>query len=162
MNCHNCGAPLEWDGHQPIIVCEHCHTFRSLGTPDDTEDRIVSLDKPGHSNCPRCRRRMTQAAMDGLKVEHCEGCQGVLVIDEVFALLVRNRRAEYRGAALRPTPVDPEMLATPVSCPLCRRAMEVHPFYGPGNVVIDSCCRCGLIWLDCGEMAAIEAAPGLR
>jgi Zn-finger nucleic acid-binding protein len=105
---------------------------------------------------------MTLAAMDGLQVEHCEDCQGVLVLDEIFALLVRNRRAEYRGAASRPTPINPDLLATRVPCPTCRRSMEVHPFYGPGNVVIDSCCHCGMIWLDCREMAAIEAAPGLR
>ena len=105
---------------------------------------------------------MTQAAMDGLKVEHCEDCQGVLVIGDVFALLVRNRRAEYRGAASHPTPINPELLTTRVPCPACRRTMEVHPYYGPGNVVIDSCCGCGLVWLDCREMATIEAAPGLR
>ncbi len=162
MNCHNCSAPLNWDGYQPIIVCEHCHTFRSLGTPDDSSDRVVLLNRPGNTNCPRCRRRLMQAAMDGLQVEHCEDCQGVLVVDEVFALLVRNRRAEYRGAASHPIPLDPQQLQVRTPCPSCRRTMDVHPYYGPGNVVIDSCCRCGLIWLDCGEMATIEVAPGRR
>jgi Zn-finger nucleic acid-binding protein len=40
--------------------------------------------------------------------------------------------------------------------------MEVHPYYGPGNVVVDSCCHCGLVWLDAGEISMIETAPGAR
>jgi hypothetical protein len=38
--------------------------------------------------------------------------------------------------------------------------MEVHPYYGPGNVVIDSCSACDLIWLDHGELKQISDAPG--
>jgi len=105
---------------------------------------------------------MTQAAMDGMQVEQCEDCQGLLVENNIFAMLVRNRRADFRGAALRPTPLNHELLKLRIPCPGCRRTMEVHPFYGPGNVVIDSCCRCGLVWLDCREMSAIEMAPGMR
>jgi Zn-finger nucleic acid-binding protein len=40
--------------------------------------------------------------------------------------------------------------------------MEVHPYYGPGSQVIDSCHRCRLVWIDSGELAAIEKAPGRR
>jgi Zn-finger nucleic acid-binding protein len=38
--------------------------------------------------------------------------------------------------------------------------MDVHPYYGPGNVVIDSCSACDLIWLDHGELTQITDAPG--
>jgi len=38
--------------------------------------------------------------------------------------------------------------------------MATHPYYGPGNVVIDSCGQCELIWLDFGELEQIVAAPG--
>jgi Zn-finger nucleic acid-binding protein len=38
--------------------------------------------------------------------------------------------------------------------------METHPYYGPGNVIIDSCSRCELIWLDFGELKQIADAPG--
>jgi hypothetical protein len=38
--------------------------------------------------------------------------------------------------------------------------METHPYFGPGNVVIDSCAGCELIWLDFGELKQIVAAPG--
>jgi Zn-finger nucleic acid-binding protein len=35
-----------------------------------------------------------------------------------------------------------------------------HPYYGPGNVVVDSCTTCDLIWLDFGELKQIVDAPG--
>lgn len=38
--------------------------------------------------------------------------------------------------------------------------MDVHPYYGPGNVVIDSCTACSLIWLDYGELQQMTDAPG--
>lgn len=99
--------------------------------------------------------------MDGVKVECCEDCRGVLIEGEAFALVVRERRADFRGTS-KPVPVDAEQLKVVVDCPSCQRAMEVHPYYGPGNVVIDSCSQCGLVWLDSGEIATIEAAPGAR
>jgi Zn-finger nucleic acid-binding protein len=37
--------------------------------------------------------------------------------------------------------------------------MDVHPYYGPGNAVIDTCGRCALIWLDHGELKVIVTAP---
>jgi Zn-finger nucleic acid-binding protein len=38
--------------------------------------------------------------------------------------------------------------------------LETHPYYGPGNVVIDSCAACDVIWLDFGELKQIVDAPG--
>ena len=37
--------------------------------------------------------------------------------------------------------------------------MDAHYYAGPGNVVLDSCEDCGLIWLDRGELAHIAHAP---
>lgn len=38
--------------------------------------------------------------------------------------------------------------------------MDVHPYYGPGNIVIDTCSRCDVIWLDFGELRQVTDAPG--
>ncbi len=38
--------------------------------------------------------------------------------------------------------------------------MDTHPYYGPGNVVIDSCESCQAVWLDFGELRQIVNAPG--
>jgi Zn-finger nucleic acid-binding protein len=34
--------------------------------------------------------------------------------------------------------------------------MDAHPYFGGGNAVVDTCERCGLVWLDAGELAIIE------
>ena len=38
--------------------------------------------------------------------------------------------------------------------------METHPYYGPGNIVIDACIQCHLLWLDPGELKQVLDAPG--
>ena len=38
--------------------------------------------------------------------------------------------------------------------------MSTHPYFGPGNVVIDNCEACELVWLDFGELKQIVNAPG--
>ena len=38
--------------------------------------------------------------------------------------------------------------------------MSTHPYYGPGNIVIDSCEGCDAVWLDFGELTQITDAPG--
>ena len=51
-------------------------------------------------------------------------------------------------------------VATTSRAPLCTRRFDTYPHYGPGNVVIDSCTHCDMIWLDFGEIRQIVDAPG--
>jgi Zn-finger nucleic acid-binding protein len=37
--------------------------------------------------------------------------------------------------------------------------MDTHFYAGPGNVIVDSCGNCFLIWLDRGELMRIVHAP---
>jgi Zn-finger nucleic acid-binding protein len=153
MNCHNCEVSLSWDGISPIVVCELCRSYRCVDTPDETSNRIVSLNRPGRTHCPACRRRMVQAATDGLKVEHCSECRGVLLTDDLFAMFVRNRRSEFREAALQPVTVLRDQIETKLHCPNCRQPMCIHPCYGPNSVIVESCVDCGMVWLDCRDMS---------
>jgi Zn-finger nucleic acid-binding protein len=38
--------------------------------------------------------------------------------------------------------------------------MSNHKYMGPGNIIIDTCNDCDLIWLDFGELSKVVAAPG--
>jgi Zn-finger nucleic acid-binding protein len=105
---------------------------------------------------------MNQGVMDGHPVEFCPRCQGVLMACPSFGRLVRDRRSAYSGSGGQPRPLDQNDLLRQVDCPGCHRPMDVHPYYGPGGIVIDSCHRCQIVWLDCNEISRIEAAPGLR
>lgn len=162
MNCLNCGAPLEVVDGREHFRCPYCD---SLLFPDDLQnsiDRIKSLGRPSDLECTVCSRPMTQAAMDGRKVSFCESCRGVLISSDDFLQVVGLRREKRQGPPDEPRPLNPEDLRRQIHCPSCRRSMEVHPYYGGGSVVIDSCRNCHSIWLDYGEMAVIERAPGRR
>ena len=47
-----------------------------------------------------------------------------------------------------------------LACPRCGGRFETYPHFGPGNVVIDNCTKCDMIWLDFGEMRQIVDAQG--
>lgn len=40
--------------------------------------------------------------------------------------------------------------------------MDGHPYGGGGNVNVDSCEKCGVIWLDGSELRRMAAAPDLE
>jgi Zn-finger nucleic acid-binding protein len=121
---------------------------------------VVVLGEAGDIACPACCTELTKAAVAEVRVLHCGTCRGVLATQEAFSAIVRFLRAEASGEPDPVRPVNREELGREIGCPSCGRTMETHPYYGPGNVVIDNCARCGLVWLDYGELGAIRDAPG--
>lgn len=162
FNCANCGAPLSLSGSGRYLVCDHCGSSEKLPLAVDTNDRVTPLGHPIEANCPACDGALVDGLMDDCRVGICPACRGVLLVDEDFAAIVRTRRANYSGGNTQPVPLEAIELQRHIDCPRCHAAMEVHPYYGPGNAVIDSCRSCGLVWLDQGEIARIERAPGRR
>ena len=160
MNCRNCGAPMELFERRRYFFCTHCGSFSFINTPEVEGVRV--LERPVSApDCPRCRAPLVKALLDdAYTVEHCEQCRGILLRRAAFAEAVTRRRARQSGAPAPPVPMDPRELKHVVVCPSCRSQMDVHPYYGPGNVVIDSCRRCDLIWLDFGELTQITEAGG--
>lgn len=144
------------------LACGYCHTFNFPTELDDSADRITPLSMCADVACPVCRQQLLVGAFDEVRIQYCGRCRGVLIPNEAFAYVVRDRRRRYSGFEESPVPIDPREYTRRLDCPCCRSGMEVHPYYGPGSVVIDSCARCHLIWLDHGEIAAIERAPGQR
>jgi hypothetical protein len=77
-----------------------------------------------------------------------------------FLEVIEYRRARVNTPPEPPVPIDPVELRRQVGCPLCEKTLDVHPYYGPGNIVIDSCRDCQVIWLDYGELQKVVDAPG--
>jgi Zn-finger nucleic acid-binding protein len=108
-----------------------------------------------------CRTRLAAAVLDdAYAVQYCTGCRGVLLARGAFADVVQNRRAWVADPPGPAVPLRKDELTRAVVCPKCGRRFDTHPYYGPGNVVIDSCGACELIWLDFGELKQIVDAPG--
>ena len=140
--------------------CKFCGTFHFIDTP--AEDGIRVLERrDGMPACPLCSSPLAKSLLDDdYVIEHCERCRGVLIGRSSFSDAIGRRRARESGPPAPALPLDQRELSRRVSCPSCRELMEVHPYYGPGNVVIDTCSRCDLIWLDHGELKQITDAGG--
>lgn len=124
-------------------------------------DRIDPLAGEFAARCPCCEAHLSPAKLSSVKGLYCPTCYGVFLAKQHFGELIAARRAERRPAEFTPVrPIDPQQYERRLLCPACRQAMEVHPYYGPGNVVIDSCAGCRMVWLDHGEIARIVQSEG--
>lgn len=140
--------------------CRHCGTFAFLERGE--VDGIRVLERQAEPlPCPLCREPLAKALLDDRHVvQHCEKCRGVLLERTAFAGAVMGRRARATGPGLAVVELDRRELERRVTCSSCRKMMEVHPYFGPGNVIIDTCAKCDLVWLDFGELKQIADAPG--
>ena len=160
MNCGNCGAPMQLFERRRYFFCRHCGTFHFLDAPDVDGVQVLA-QSPQARACSICNGALARALLDGAHpVEYCQGCRGVLMPRRTFAEVITRRRAWATAVPIPPLPLDRAELERRVDCPACSERMEAHPYFGPGNVVIDSCAACELIWLDFGELKQIVDAPG--
>jgi Zn-finger nucleic acid-binding protein len=160
MNCRNCAAPMELFDRRRYFFCRHCGTFDFLERGEVDGIRVLER-KADALPCPLCRQPLAKALLDDRHVvQHCENCRGALLERTAFTGAVIGRRARATGPGAAVVELDRRELDRRMTCPSCRQTMEVHPYYGPGNVIIDTCAKCDLVWLDFGELTQIADAPG--
>jgi Zn-finger nucleic acid-binding protein len=158
MNCENCGAPMVLVRDRDYFFCEYCGSFHF---PEESSNGITVLDEsPDNLRCPICQNTLSRASIDGCRALYCKKCRGILTDQPSFTKIVNSRRARASGPPDKPRPLNPEELQRQIRCPYCGEMMETHPYYGPGNIVIDTCRRCHVIWLDHGELGEVTDAPG--
>lgn len=159
MNCQNCGAAMTLFREREYYFCEYCGTFHF---PSVSKDGVRLLgDAPDDVACPVCRVRLQFAALaDRYHGYQCENCQGLLIDRLSFKEAVHSRRAWTNTPPEQPQPLNREELTRQIHCPTCSATMKAHPYFGPGNIVIDTCDHCHWIWLDYGELARAVNAPG--
>jgi Zn-finger nucleic acid-binding protein len=160
MNCENCGAPMTLMPEREFFLCEYCGTY---SFPTESHDGVRLLGQTTvRERCPLCGEPLNRARLDERHpVLQCERCEGLLIDRERFSETLERRRG-WAGSQPDPVrPLDRSELKRRLKCPRCRTPMSTHPYYGAGNVVIDTCDRCNLIWLDRGEMGRLVNAPGL-
>lgn len=156
MNCPNCGAPMQLAADEDYYRCEYC---RAVYAPDDDQDGVRVFGESSEFACPVCALPLADAALAHRRMLYCRRCHGMLVPMGEFVELVEQLRSRRQGPGALQTPADPRDLDRSLQCPKCRQRMDTHFYEGPGNVVIDSCSRCYLDWLDCGELFRISRSP---
>ena len=149
---------MELYAERGYFFCGYCGSFHFPQTAGDDGIRVLGS---APLECPVCSKTLAIAVLDEAHpVQYCRNCRGVLLPRTAFAEVVRARRAWAAGTPASPVPLKREELERQVACPNCRTLMLVHPYYGPGNIVMDSCEGCNAVWLDFGELKQIVDAPG--
>ncbi len=136
------------------MMCGYCG---SQATPHLDEDGVLVLEPTPH-HCPACDGPLANASIEACPMIYCTGCHGMLLEMERFVPL-RDLLREYRywsRSSQAPGAFDADRV---LQCPLCRDAMDQHFYGGGGNVNVDSCESCSVLWLDRGELSRIVAAP---
>ena len=137
-------------------VCDYCGTFHH---PDPNRDGIRILGESSDLACPVCRDTLVTAALDLNSALYCSNCRGVLLHQAVLVFSLNYLR-KISNAITPPQRFDSKELERPLRCPRCHHDMNTHPYGGPGNIVIDNCNDCNLVWLDYGELNRVLTAPG--
>jgi Zn-finger nucleic acid-binding protein len=115
-----------------------------------------------HARCHACHRDLLAAEYEDERIETCPGCAGTFVAHDSLAAVAHDDRVprseQERRAALARSLEEPVDVARDAlrRCPVCRAAMRRHAYAFSSGVVVDSCEPHG-IWLDSGELQAIEA-----
>lgn len=161
FNCEQCGGAALPVAGREYLQCEYCRSLVFHSENPLTVDRVVPENGVIEADCPVCAKPLLAGSIENQPILYCNCCYGFLLKNEDFGSIVRQRRARREGCEAEAVkPLDTAQYDRQLNCPACAKLMEVHPYYGPGNVVIDSCSRCHYVWLDHAELRRIERAEG--
>jgi Zn-finger nucleic acid-binding protein len=156
VNCPSCGAPIALKPDTEGYKCDYCHQVFFPGEEDDV--KVAAEPAQASLMCPVCNGTLVEATISGTPVLFCSQCRGLLLPMNVLPSLVDELRGERTESVVQTSPDRGDLKRT-LQCPKCHRRMETHFYAGPGNVILDSCGDCFLIWLDRGELTRIVHAP---
>jgi len=159
MNCPSCGAPMHLKPDMESFRCDYC---QSVFFPEKNDEGVRVLGEESRDACPICNIPLVNAAVAKVRILYCTKCHGMLLPMPVLPSLIDELQDDAGGKATVVQPAsDKEDLSRKISCPQCHHHMDTHFYAGPGNVVVDSCEDCCLIWLDRGElMRIVHASDG--
>jgi Zn-finger nucleic acid-binding protein len=160
MNCPNCGAAMALPESGPVWECGHCGTMVRVD-PGAIDGVQLESGTSSAYQCPVCHQPLAAATIDHRqRVDACAVCTGLLMPLRLFATTVIAKRRAAATRVVVPRPASTRDLDRHIACPNCGETMVTDWYYGPGNVVIDRCEPCELVWLDGGELQRVIDAPG--
>jgi Zn-finger nucleic acid-binding protein len=157
VNCPACGAPITLKPDTAGFSCGYCHAVFFPGEEDDGV-KVSGEPIPSDLSCPLCSLPLVHATIAEAPLLRCESCRGLLLPMNVLPGLIETLRQGLDNPKVQ-TPPDHGDLKRTIQCPKCHRRMDTHLYAGPGNVILDSCGDCFLLWLDRGELTRIAHAP---
>jgi Zn-finger nucleic acid-binding protein len=143
------------DRDRGLFACDHC------GSERQAPSMIAHLEllDVTSSACPICATPLHASRLEGYSLQCCARCFGTLIAMAEFAAVIDAMRAREERVFRIALPRRQQPSERVIRCPSCGQPMFGHIYGGPGNVVIDSCERCQVNWLDSGELRRIAVAP---
>ncbi len=154
MTCEQCGASMRADRERAIFVCDYCGGH---AVPPADDDGVLLLGLV-REKCPICNTALSNGLLESLDILYCEHCRGMLISMDQFPELISALRSHRDAPAAFLAPRSRADADRALHCPKCGAGMDDHPYGGGGNVNVDSCETCELIWLDRGELRKIASA----
>ena len=154
MNCKNCGAPMSIE--QNLFHCKYCGGY---DFPNPNQDGVALLDKLSSFACPICKKSLVLATLQNVHILSCPNCRGNLIAQpKMLAILSQAESSPLPpNETILSSSNKPELSRIAI-CPSCQKKMNTYPYGGPGNIIIQGCDACQLIWLDFGELSRIIRA----
>ena len=163
MNCQNCSNEMQQIHDMDHFYCCTCQIYEFPTSIEQSPDGIQPAGKTTEFLCPVCPDQSLEIGLIGkCQVCFCNNCRGYVLDTQTLGQLIQALRSTYKGPDDKPVMIEQAELRKSTHCPACFETMQTHPYYGPGNVVLDSCMECKLSWMGHGELAKIVRAPGLR
>jgi Zn-finger nucleic acid-binding protein len=154
MTCEHCGASLRPVRDLGVFVCDYC---QSTFEPPEGDAGVLAIAEVAEK-CPACRAGLWDGSLESFSLKFCRQCGGMLVAMDDLVALVETLRARRDAPVRIVTPRSVADANRHLHCPQCGGEMDAHPYGGPGNINIDSCERCAVVWLDRGELKRIASA----
>lgn len=152
MNCKRCGAPMLMVTGQAYLHCEYCGGY---DFSDPNQDGVILLGEMSHQTCPVCSQPLVSASVNEVHIQSCPNCRGNLISQEAMLPILRLAEPRNWVADVPEQQADKGELNRKINCPSCQKIMEAYPYGGAGNIIIQGCGKCKLIWLDFGELSKV-------
>jgi Zn-finger nucleic acid-binding protein len=143
------------DRDRSLFACDHCGSQQEA----PAAAAYVELPNDTTSPCPLCSTPLSASRLEGHALLCCARCFGMLIEMNRFAAVIDAVRSHEERVFRIALPRRQNPSGRVIICPSCGQPMVGHVYGGPGNVVIDSCERCQVNWLDSGELRRIAVAP---
>jgi len=114
-------------------------------------------------DCPRCNTEMAEEKYEGNPVHRCSSCKGWWIRGEVLLNIINRREKIIPDRALeaarkwRAKVMPREEMIDELICPECHGKLVRTVYAYDSGIIIDRCPICSGIWLDNGELTALQA-----
>ena len=108
--------------------------------------------------CPRCQVQLERKEMDGITVEYCLQCSGLCLDGGELDRIAEETPGSLEYSMTSVTSLAPDDGHPTIACLKCdtpKRMRKIELLHHTG-IVLDRCEACGVLWLDMGELDAIN------